>query len=54
MKQLHSEIPKLKTCIVIISANQKKINVKNNLKQIKLNFFSWKIWNKSHQNFCTR
>ena len=39
--------------IVIIRANQKKINVKNNLKQIKSNFFSRKIWNKSHQNFST-
>ena len=53
MKQLHSEIPKLKTYI-IIRTNQKKTNVKNNLKQIKSNFFSRKIWNKSHQDLSAR
>ena len=39
--------------ISIIRASQKKINVKNNLRRIKSNFFSRKIWNKSHQNFST-
>ena len=39
--------------IVIIRANQKKFTVKNNLKQIKSNFFSIKNLNKSHQNFST-
>ena len=39
--------------IVIIRSNQKKINVKIDLKQIKSNFFSRKIWNKSCQNFST-
>ena len=39
MKQLHSEIPELKTYIVIIGANQNKINVKNNFKQVKPDFF---------------
>ena len=43
VKQLHNEIPKLRTYIVIIRANQKKINVKNNLKQIKSNFFPEKF-----------
>ena len=37
--------------IFIIRANQKKINVKNSLKQIKSNFFSRKVWNKSYQNY---
>ena len=40
--------------IAIIRANQKKINVKNNLKQIKSNFFYRKFWNKSYQNFSTK
>ena len=40
--------------IVIIRANQKKINVKNNIKQIKSNFFYRKFWNKSYQNFSTK
>ena len=39
--------------IVIIRVNQKEINVKINLKQIKSNFFSRKIWHKSHQSFST-
>ena len=34
--------------IVVIRVNQKEINVKNNLKQTKSNFFSRKIWSKSH------
>ena len=34
--------------IVVIRVNQKEINVKNNLKQTKSNFFYRKIWNKSH------
>ena len=34
--------------IAAIRVNQKEINVKSNLKQTKLIFFSRKIWNKSH------
>ena len=39
--------------IFLIRANQNKVNMKNNSKQIKSNFFSRKIWNKNHQNFST-
>ena len=39
MKQLYSEIPKLKTYIVITRANQKKINVKNNFKTNEIKLF---------------
>ena len=53
MKQLHSEIPILKTQIVIIRANQKKINVKASLKRIRSNFFSRTKGNKIDQNFST-
>ena len=54
MKQFIVKFQNLKhSYFNIIRANQKKINVKNNLKQIKSNFLSIKIWNKSHQNFST-
>ena len=41
VKQFYSEIPKLKTNYHRV--NQKEINVKSNLKQTKLNFFSRKF-----------
>ena len=43
----------LKHKLLSSKPTKKKINLKNNLKQIKSNFFSRKIWSKSHQNLST-